>query len=177
MKLLKEFVRVNGIIHTGATILREAVRGIIIDETNIFMIHSSKNGDYKFPGGGIIGEETHHETLAREIREECGVAVTQIGTAFGKVIEYDVALEQEFEVFKMTSYYYFCHIEKVFMAQKLELYEFDLGFQPVWVDIRRAIRTNIEIADSISAGNIRWLKREIFVLEKIQERVLHTQGL
>lgn len=51
-------------------IFREAVRGIIKHENKLLMVYSSKDGDYKFPGGGVDVGETHEEALVREIREE-----------------------------------------------------------------------------------------------------------
>lgn len=53
------------------------------------MIYSPKNGDYKFPGGGVDHGESFEEALIREIREECGVTVARIEREFGCVIEYD----------------------------------------------------------------------------------------
>ncbi len=50
---------------------REAVRAIILHYDSILMAHSNK-GDYKFPGGGVNGEESHGEALRRELREERG---------------------------------------------------------------------------------------------------------
>jgi 8-oxo-dGTP pyrophosphatase MutT (NUDIX family) len=165
----------KGIRTESTTIFREAVRGIIIDKTNLLMVHSSKNGDYKFPGGGIFGKETHYQTLMREIREECGALVTEIGPEFGKVIEYDVPLEREYDVFIMNSYYYFCQIERALFAQKLDQYEYDLGFHPVWVDIDTAILNNKDIASSILTEKIRWLPRETFILEQIRKRIFYTR--
>jgi 8-oxo-dGTP pyrophosphatase MutT (NUDIX family) len=182
MELLKEIVRLKGLRTEGSTIYREAVRGIIIDGPKLLLIHSRKNGDYKFPGGGIIGSETHQETLAREIREECGTRMTQIGPAFGKVIEYDTPMEADFDVFQMTSYYYLCQVEPVFFEQQLEQYEHDLGFEPVWICIDDAMRRNRKIARSVAPEGIqstrieiRWLSREIFVLEQVRERLFHNQ--
>ena len=183
MELLKEIVRLKGLRTEGSTIYREAVRGIIANGSKLLLIHSTKNGDYKFPGGGIIGSETHQETLAREIREECGARVTQFGPAFGKVIEYDTPMEAEFDVFKMTSFYYLCQVEQEFFVQQLEQYERDLGFHPVWIDIDDAIRDNQKIARSAPHNGARsvliemhWLPREIFVLEQIRERFFHNQS-
>jgi hypothetical protein len=57
MKLLKEIVKKQGINFDGKAINREAVRGVIIKNNKLLMIYSSKDGEYKFPGGGIdIGE-------------------------------------------------------------------------------------------------------------------------
>lgn len=68
------------------------------------MVYSSKDGDYKFPGGGVDSGETYEEALIREIREECGAKVTNICFEFGKMVEYDVPIEKEYDVFKMISY-------------------------------------------------------------------------
>ena len=72
MKLLKKIVRTQGINFEGETIYREAVRGIILNGKKLLMIYSSKDGDYKFPGGGVELGETYEETLVREVKEESG---------------------------------------------------------------------------------------------------------
>ena len=59
MKLLKEIVSKQGINFDGKTIYREAVRGVIIKGKPLLMIYSPKDGDYKFPGGGIDTGERH----------------------------------------------------------------------------------------------------------------------
>ncbi len=59
MKLLKEIIRKQGINFDGKTVYREAVRGVIIRNKTLLMVYSSKDGDYKFPGGGVdIGQRT-----------------------------------------------------------------------------------------------------------------------
>ena len=47
----------------GKKFYRPSVRGIIFDnDGNVAMIYSRKYHFYKFPGGGIEGDETHLET-------------------------------------------------------------------------------------------------------------------
>jgi hypothetical protein len=54
-----------------------------------------------------------------------------------------------------------------FGAQKLDEYEKNLGFKPVWVDIDDAISTN---QSQFNSDNIpEWLRREIFVLEYLKQ--------
>lgn len=172
MKLLKEIVRKQGINFEGKTIYREAVRGIIINGKKLLMIHSAKDGDYKFPGGGVELGETYEETLIREVKEESGATVTKILKEFGKVLEYDKPIEQEFEVFKMTSYYYECRINTLLGEQSLDQYEEDLGFKPIWVDIDDAITNNKSIINSSQKEIPRWTPRETYILELIKEELL-----
>jgi len=110
--------------------------------------------------------ESHEQALARELREECGASLLSVDGELGAVIEYNFAKEKDFDVFKMTSHYYFCQAGDDFGVQNLDDYERDLGFKPVWVDIDEAILTNQSL---FSADQIpEWLKREIFVLEYIR---------
>ena len=168
MKLLTTIYRNENINLEGKTFLREAVRGIIFHEGKLLMICSPVNGDYKFPGGGVEVGEPHHETLRREIREECGAALTQVTGELGKTISYAHSDEEGFETFKMNSYYYFREINGALGAQKLDDYEDELGFRPEWVSIETALETNKKVlAESNPAPW--WTRREIFVLETLKK--------
>jgi 8-oxo-dGTP pyrophosphatase MutT (NUDIX family) len=169
MHILAEIHRADGVNIHGKTIHRTAVRGIIQHGQNLFMIQSTAVGDYKFPGGGVVKGETHAQALRREIQEECGVTLTHLGGEIGAVIEYNFPIEPEYDVFKMTSHYYRCDVEDGFGAQRLDDYEQDLGFKPVWVNIDEAISTNqsLLISDKIPEC----LKRELVVLQYIQRSI------
>lgn len=153
-------------------IYREAVRGVIKHKNKLLMVYSSKDGDYKFPGGGVDAGETYEEALAREIREECGATVTKICSEFGKTIEYDIPIEKEYDVFKMVSYYYICEVNSVLEEQLLEEYERNLGFEPVWTDIDSAIKANKTIINTKTYDTPRWTKRELFVLELLKKEFI-----
>ena len=170
MDLLSEFFRSAGINRDGKTVSREAVRGIIRQGSELLMIHSSVNGDFKFPGGGIQEGESHVQALVREIQEECGIAEVVIGQALGKVIEYDFAVEPDFETFRMTSYYYLCQAERGFGALMLDDYEMELGFHPVWVDIQHAIRANRLALLDENVDSHPWTRRDTWILELIKSR-------
>lgn len=120
----------------------------------LLMIYSTIDGDYKFPGGGIDSDETHEDALIREISEEAGAKVLSIKGALGKVIEYDIPAEAEYDVFQMVSFYYFCEVDPSLGAQSLDQYEKELGLTPVWVDIDTAIAANQALIDSNSCP--RW---------------------
>lgn len=168
MKLLKEVIH-NEVVHIdGRTISREAVRGIIIDGRKLLMVYSEKNGDYKFPGGGIEQGESHEVALKREVAEEIGKQVVGIVKPFGKVVEYDVPIEKEYDVFKMTSYYYWCQVSNNIGKQNLDQYEKELGFLPVWIEIDAAIDNNASLLTDSHKCIPRWVKRELQVLEQIR---------
>ncbi len=173
MQLLKEIIRQDGLDLNGRTSYREAVRAIIQRGDLYLLVYSSKRGDYKFPGGGVDAGETHTVALARELREECGARLASVGPAFGKVVEYDRAQRDGYEIFKMTSFYYWCSVEKAFEPQHLEAYEQELGFQPVWVALDDALRANRALSVSGYRGEYRWVTRETFVLEQIKQRGRH----
>jgi 8-oxo-dGTP pyrophosphatase MutT (NUDIX family) len=171
MNILTEIHRRPGIEVKGKTIHRTAVRGVILRGRNLLIIHSSNVGDYKFPGGGVDEEETHAQALSREIQEECGTSLTRIGRKIGEVIEYNLPMENDYDVFKMTSHYYECEVSDNFGLQKLDEYEKDLGFKPTWIDIDNAIQLNKALLHSDKAPE--WLRREIFVLEYIRQNLLN----
>ena len=171
MNLLAEIHRKPNINTQGRTIYRSAVRGMILRGQNLLLIHSSHVGDYKFPGGGVQEGETHAQALNREVREECGASLLGIGNEIGAVIEYDLPVEKEYDAFKMTSYYYQCDVSDEFGPQNLEGYEEELGFKPVWIAIGKAIAQNKSLLE-MSIPPM-WLKREIFVLEYIQQNLLY----
>jgi 8-oxo-dGTP pyrophosphatase MutT (NUDIX family) len=155
MRILTEIHRNNGINIHGRIIHRTAVRAVILRGRELLMVYSANVGDYKLPGGGVDDGESHEQALRREIHEECGA-----------LLEYDIPMEAEYDVFKMTSHYYPCRVDDDFGAQKLDGYEKDLGFKPVWVDIDEAISMNQSLLNSDKIPE--WLKRELFVLDYIQ---------
>ena len=73
----------------GKKFYRPSVRGIILDDNgDVAMIYSRKYHFYKFPGGGIEGNETHIEALAREIKEETGMKlIPESVKEFGEVLK------------------------------------------------------------------------------------------
>ena len=166
MKLLTEIYRNNGIRINGRTISRTAVRAVILQGTSLLMIHSAVGGDYKFPGGGVKEGETLNEALAREVLEECGTKVSTIKDEIGCIVEYAHPIEKDFDIFKMTSHYYFCDVENSFGSQSLDEYEEELGFRPVWIHLEDAIKTNKSLPPFAQKTN--WLAREIFMLEYLQ---------
>ena len=55
--------------------IRPSVRGIIMKNGKIALVHTGKFDYYRFPGGGIETGETKEEALIREVKEESGLVV------------------------------------------------------------------------------------------------------
>lgn len=145
---------------------REAVRAIIIRDDKILMVHS-KNKDYKFPGGGIKKGEGKIQALKREIQEETGYVVKRINRQVGIVTEKSKDKYVHDRIFKMISYYYIGEVKNEVKEQKLDAYEAELEFKPVWIGVKDAIDNNKKIIESNDKNKANWIERETYVLEKI----------
>jgi len=152
---------------------REAIRGIIIKNNKLMMIKTNR-GDFKFPGGGIKGTENKTEALKREIEEESGYKVKDIGSLIGVVVERRHDLFDRNAVFEMISYYYLCEVSETRSNQRLDPYEIAQEFKPVWVDINEAILNNETLINAKSENINDWVKRETMVLKEIRRML--TEG-
>jgi 8-oxo-dGTP pyrophosphatase MutT (NUDIX family) len=149
---------------SGPTIKRTAVRGVLHRGRDLLLL-KSRHGDYKFPGGGLEPGETMRSALQREFLEECGLGEVEVGESLGDTVEYVRAADAEYEVFKMTSYYFNCASDGVLGAQQsLEDYEAELELTPCWVTVEEALNANRAVLAS-GVGVMRWLVRETTVLE------------
>jgi 8-oxo-dGTP pyrophosphatase MutT (NUDIX family) len=171
MHILTEIFRDPGVEIHGKTDHRSAVRAVVIRMKNLLMVYSPVNGDYKFPGGGVDENENLEVALKREVAEECGMKLISILGNLGCIIEYAIPVKKEFDVFKMTSSYYLCEVDATITTQRLDRYEAELGFQPVWVDIDTAIQNNKAILRTETKKPPQWTAREVFMLEYIRKNL------
>ena len=148
-------------------IFREAVRGIIIQNKQILLVHTNK-GDYKFPGGGLEDNETHFQGLIREIKEETGYVNCRVHMKVGMICEKKVDVDDEKTLFQMISHYYLCElIDKEKINQQLEAYELAQKFTAKWVSLDDALKQNESLLNGVQ--NNEWLPRETFVLKELKK--------
>lgn len=155
----------------GKAFVRPSVRGIIIRDGRVAMVHSLKYDYYKFPGGGIETGESLEQALAREVAEESGLQVIQQSIReYGLV--HRVQKDDRVDIFIQDNYYFLCDVEPDAQIQHLDDYEAAERFTLEFVDPSHAIHTNRNGDHGPKDPNM--LEREARVLELlIQEGILH----
>ena len=165
--LLGTFVHDPDLDLTSRTLQRTAARGILYRGDEVLLL-ASRHGDYKFPGGGVESGESISRALTREFQEECGLSGVEAGLALGTTVEYLRAAEPGYQVFKMTSHYFFCSGSGELGAQALEGYESELELEPHWVTVADALQANQSV-QAAGLGIMRWLVRETQVLAHLAD--------
>lgn len=149
----------------GTRLFRPSVRGIVIRDGKVLMIHSLKYDYYKFPGGGLEPGESHREALCREVAEESGFSVVA-----GSVREYGLVRKisrgGETDIFDQENFYYLCDVSDT-VGQTLDSYEADEGFTPEVVTPQQAIETNRFHDHHGKWGLVQ--ERECLVLERLMD--------
>ena len=141
--------------------IRPSVRGILISQFQIAMVHSRKYHYYKFPGGGMEPGEDRIATLCREVEEESGIRVRP-----DTIREYGMVPRREKTedgVLIQDNFYYFCEGEPKLGSQHLDPYEEEEGYTLEYVSPEYAIRVNRHADHGPKNQNM--LEREARVLE------------
>lgn len=151
----------------GPVKTRLAVRAVIERVGLLLMVHSSVNGDWKFPGGGVEPRETPEEALAREILEETGYETQRVLHLAGRAVERAEGRDVPGSLFEMESRYYVVLVEDNPGDLALDEYERDLGFTPRWIGVAEALAANRALQQSGRAHLPPWLDRETRVLKHL----------
>lgn len=150
----------------GKAFVRPSVRGIIIRDGKVAMVHSLKYDYYKFPGGGIEDGENLEEALLREVAEESGLQVI-LSSVRDYGLVHRVQKGQKEAMFIQDNYYFLCDVETKVGSQQLDDYEAEERFTLEYVDPVHAIHINREV-DHGPKDRI-MLEREARVLEMMMQ--------
>ncbi|CCV64393.1 NUDIX hydrolase [Alteracholeplasma palmae J233] len=144
---------------------RKAARAIIIKNNKILVL-ASDNDEVKLPGGGLDENETFIDALNREVLEETGYTVLK-NKEFGIIDTYGKSKTDQTKVFSMQSKYYLVEISDIKNETNFQGYEITQNFNPIWISIEEAIKTN-ETAYSKNIYND-IAERELLVFKEIMK--------
>lgn len=153
-------------MHLG--FIRNSARSIIIRGKKLAMIHSLQYDYYKFPGGGIEGEESPVAAMIRETREEAGLVVKpETIWKFGLVHRIQKSDSDPSQRFIQDNFYYLCDAEQETVSQCLDNYEAREHYTLEFVDPQIVLQKNRTVADS--PYNPAMFEREARVIELLLE--------
>lgn len=133
---------------------KHTVRAVIFRGGKMAMQQSGK-GEYKIPGGGVEGSESHLQTLLREVREETGLIVIPSSVEeIGEILELREDVFNPGRKYICHSYFYFCGVEDKAVDTEMTESEIAKGFHPVWEYPKVICEVNDEIQGSS------WQKRD-----------------
>lgn len=148
----------QGVDHT-----REVIRAIFLDEDNNVCLEYLKDDDgfgprdyYETPGGGAKPNETHEETLFRELKEEVGYE-SEVISFLGEVDDYYNLIKR-----KNHNFYYLVRRTKK-VEQHLEDDEQIRINKIIWVPIDEAIRLYEEMQNVLVGRLVK--QRELPILK------------
>ncbi len=115
--------------------LRDAARAVVMDaKGNVALLHVSRDGYYKLPGGGVEEGEDMLLALRRECQEEIGCDVEVVGE-IGSTLEYWKEQKE-----KQTSYCYFAKVAGEKGVPNFTANELKHGFEAVWLPYEEAVQ-------------------------------------
>ena len=151
----------------GSRFVRPSVRGIIIKDGKVAMIHSQKYNYYKFPGGGMEKNEDQISTLFREVKEKTGLSVILDSIKeYGRVRRLQKGEKED--IFVQENYYYICDVEEEIEEQKLDDYEEEEAFTLEYVTPEFAIDVNRNVKRDLGEEEAFYsvmIERDSLVLE------------
>lgn len=146
---------------------KHTVRAVIWRDGRMAMQCSGK-GEFKIPGGGVEGSESHVDTLLREVREETGLLVIPESIrAIGEILELREDVFRKGTKYVCHSYFYFCDVRGETVETSMTASEIAKGFHPVWETPAAIIAANDRIQTEP------WQKRDTEFVRMLASGAIH----
>ncbi len=143
--------------------LRQAARAIVFDQKEqVALLHVTKKGYYKLPGGGVEAGEDLVSALKRECLEEIGCEI-EVGRQIGMIVEYRKKLGV-----RQESYCYVAKVRGEKGEPTLTPSEIEEGFETIWAPIEKAIELierGTQVKDYLGKFIV---KRDLIFLKEIK---------
>lgn len=149
--------------------VKHTVRAVIMQDGRIAM-QQSKTGEFKILGGVVEEDETHLDTLTREVAEEAGLIVKPDSLREIGYIEErrrDVFCKEQ--VYVCYTYFYFCEVEECTVELQLTECELQKGYRLVWETPQRIVECNRRLIKD------RWKMRDTFFVNMLAEGKINDQ--
>ena len=143
--------------------LREAARAIVVDDKgDIALLHVSRDGYHKLPGGGLDPNEDRLIALQRECMEEIGCNIEVIGE-----VGFTTECWREDEE-KQISYCYLAKVVGPKGVATLTESEKERGFETVWLPFQDAVNALQNRTSTHWEGDY-IVPRELFFFEGVKD--------
>lgn len=112
------------------TKIREACRGIVVQEGKILLSYEVNTDQWMIPGGGVEAGESYDTCCIRELAEETGFLV--------KPLRYYLTINEYYEEYLYPSHYFICEVAGQ-TERLLTEREKKVGMEPRWMGVEEAI--------------------------------------
>lgn len=145
---------------------RVAARAVVLDGKAVALLHVTRDGYHKLPGGGLEGSESILDALHRELLEEIGCQVQDI-QLIAQVNDY----RREWD-FYQESFCYLAQVKTKDLPINMTKKELAAGFKVQWVpSIQEAISIIEQDKPTTYEGGF-IQKRDLLVLKEAK-KLLH----
>lgn len=111
--------------------IRDACRGLLVNDGKILLTYEINNDRYMIPGGGVEEGEMLEECCERELLEETGMKV--------KVIDNYLEIEELYDTWRHTQHFFICELIEDTGEVHLTEAEEEAGYKSVWMPVEEAL--------------------------------------
>lgn len=112
------------------TKIRQAARGIVVEDGKILLTYEVNTDQWFIPGGGLEPRESLAQCCTRELAEETGCVVDPIC--------HYLTIHEYYEEWLFISYYFVCRITGETQRMLTER-EAEVGLEPRWIPLQEDV--------------------------------------
>ena len=154
---------------------RPTVRAIVQCGDKLAMVHNETYDYYEFPGGGIEEQESYHDALIREVKEELGLdIIPETIEEYGSTLRLHSSHKYERTIFEQETFFYKCRAYDTIGSQSLTEKEAAEGFLLAFVSPEDALQQN-RFGDHKEENGGAWIEVQSKLLELLVKENDHNK--